>query len=52
MESASTYRQYAEECRKLARSMPEHRAKLLDMAELWLELAAKADGAKEPKKTK
>jgi hypothetical protein len=40
MESANTYRQYAEECRKLARSMPEHRA----MAAVWLELADKADG--------
>ena len=44
MEQASTYRQYAEECRKLARSMPEHRAKLLAMAAVWLELADKADG--------
>ena len=51
MEDASTYRQYAEECRKLARSMPQHRAKLLDMAAVWLALAAKADGGQAPKKT-
>jgi len=49
METAKTYRQYAEECRKLARSMPEHRAKLLAMAEVWLDLAKKAD-AKDGKK--
>jgi hypothetical protein len=30
--------------------MPEHRAKLLAMAEVWLELATKADGAKDAKK--
>jgi len=50
METAKTYRQYAEECRKLARSMPEHRAKLLAMAEVWLELAKKAADAKDGKK--
>ena len=44
MEDAKTYRQYAEECRKLARSIPEHRGKLFDMAEVWLQLAAKAEG--------
>jgi hypothetical protein len=44
MEDANTYRQYAEECRKLAKSMPEHRAKLLDMAAVWLDLADKAEG--------
>jgi hypothetical protein len=47
MEDASTYRQYAEECRKLAKSMPEHHAKLVDMAKVWLQLAAKVDGAKD-----
>jgi hypothetical protein len=51
MEDAETYRRYAEECRKLARSMPEHRAKLLDMAEVWLELAIKAEGNKGQSKT-
>jgi hypothetical protein len=43
MEDASTYRQYATECRKLAKLMPEHRTKLLDMAAVWLDLAAKAE---------
>ena len=50
MEDAQTYRRYAEECRKLARSMPEHRAKLLDMAEVWLKLARKAERKKDDKK--
>jgi hypothetical protein len=27
--------------------MPEHRAKLLDMAEVWLELATKAERKKD-----
>ena len=49
MQDAKTYRQYAEECRALANSMPEHKAKLLDMAALWIDLAAKAE-AKEQNK--
>jgi hypothetical protein len=49
MEDAKTYRQYADECRKLARSMPDQRAKLLDMAEVWLELATKAERGKDDK---
>jgi hypothetical protein len=43
MQDAKTYRQYAEDCRKLAHTMPEHRAKLLDMAAVWTDLAAKAE---------
>jgi ferric-dicitrate binding protein FerR (iron transport regulator) len=43
MQDAKTYRQYAEECRRLAASMPTHRAKLLDMAAVWTNLAAKAE---------
>lgn len=46
MENAGTYRRYAEECRKLARSMPEHRAKLVDMAAVWLALAVRAENEK------
>ena len=49
MEDASTYRRYADECRKLARSMPEHREKLLDMAQVWLDLARKAESRKDAK---
>lgn len=43
MQNANTYRQYAEECRKLAQSMPEHRQSLLDMAAVWIDLAGKAE---------
>ncbi len=51
MQDAKTYRQYAEECRKLAQSMPEHRTSLLAMAAVWSELAAKAE-AREKQGTK
>jgi ferric-dicitrate binding protein FerR (iron transport regulator) len=51
MQDANTYRQYAEECRKLAQSMPEHRASLLNMAAVWTDLAAKAE-TKEKQSTK
>jgi hypothetical protein len=43
MQDAKTYRQYADDCRKLARTMPEHRAKLLDMAAVWADLASRAE---------
>jgi phytoene/squalene synthetase len=34
------YRRFAEECRQLARTMPdEHRPTLLAMAQSWIELA-------------
>jgi hypothetical protein len=43
MQDAKTYRQYADDCRKLAHSLPENRAKLLDMASVWNDLASKAE---------
>ena len=43
MQDAQTYRQYAEDCLKLARSMPEQREKLMDMAATWQQLADKAE---------
>jgi hypothetical protein len=43
MKKAQTYWEYAQECMQLARSMPQHRAKLLDMASVWTDLAAKAE---------
>jgi hypothetical protein len=43
MQDAQTYRQYAEECRKLAEAMPQHRVHLLDMAAVWASLAEKAE---------
>ena len=51
MENANTYRQYAEECRRLANSMPEHRAKLLDMAAVWTDLANKAEATRDKRKS-
>ena len=47
MQDAQTYRQYAEECMKLADAMPKHRTHLLDMAAVWANLAEKADGEKK-----
>lgn len=39
-----TYRRYAKECQHLAKTMPdEHRVALLEMAELWIELAQRAE---------
>ena len=36
MEDIEKFRQYAEECRRLAESMkPEHKATLLEIAEAW-----------------
>jgi hypothetical protein len=42
MKKASEYRQHAQECRDLAKSMPEgpHREQLLEMARTWDNLAA------------
>jgi len=39
MQDAKTYRRYADECMKLARSMPAHRDKLVEMAAMWQRLA-------------
>ena len=50
MQSAKTYWQYAQECIELARAMPQHRAKLMDMARVWTDLAAAAE-AQEKKKS-
>ena len=43
MQDAETYRRYADDCRKLARTMPEHREKLADMAATWERLAKAAE---------
>jgi hypothetical protein len=43
MPDDKSYRQYADECARLARSMPEHRAKLIDMAAAWNALAEAAE---------
>jgi len=49
MQDAKTYRQYAEDCKKMAQSMPEHREKLLEIAAAWRKLAAKAEGQTDKK---
>jgi hypothetical protein len=43
MHDLDTYRRYAEECRRLANTMPEHRANLLELAQAWLEQADRAE---------
>jgi hypothetical protein len=41
MGDPATYTRYAEECKRLAKLMPEeHRRTLLDIAEAWMKLAA------------
>jgi hypothetical protein len=50
MPSSAEYRNYAEECRRLARQMPEHRDALLKMALAWTQSAedAEAEEKKNP----
>jgi hypothetical protein len=43
MKDAKTYWQYAQDCLRLARTHPENRLTLLDMAQVWTDLAAKAE---------
>ena len=47
MSDVALYRQYASDCAKLARSMPEHRARLMDMAAAWNALADAAEKRKQ-----
>ena len=51
MPSPTQYRSYAEECRRLAREMPEHRDALLKMALAWTRSAedAEAEEKKNPR---
>jgi hypothetical protein len=35
MEEVTKFKQYAEECRRLAKAMPEHEAALLEIAQAW-----------------
>jgi hypothetical protein len=44
MAESETYRKFAEECRRMARhALPHQQVILLEMAELWMNLAEKAD---------
>ena len=54
MRDPETYRRYAEDCMKLARTMPAHREKLTAMAATWkrlAEAAEKREGSKSPSHT-
>jgi hypothetical protein len=44
MLEALKFRRYAQECQRLAQSMPEHRAGLLRIADAWIACAEKAEG--------
>ncbi len=47
MDDPTTYRKYAEECKRLAKSMsPADRKTILEIAEAWLECAKKAEARK------
>ena len=46
MRDAATYRRFAEECQRLAMTMPERRAVLLEIAEAWIQLEQEAEREK------
>jgi hypothetical protein len=49
MDDPATYRRYAEECQRLAKTMPEeNRRMLLEIADAWLLLAQEAERKKPP----
>ena len=52
MPDARTYRQFAEECMKLVKAMPQHRATLEEMAATWQRLAAAAEGKESTQQEK
>jgi len=43
MRDPKTFVKYAEECRRMADKMPQHKTTLLEMAEAWLACAKSAD---------
>jgi hypothetical protein len=44
MRDPKQFRKYAEECRRLAARMPEHRDALLQMADAWTACADETEG--------
>jgi hypothetical protein len=47
MDDATTYRRYAEDCQRLAATMPrENQRLLLEMAHAWLSFAQEVEGQK------
>ncbi len=50
MQSPSRYRQYAQDCERIAREgAPQHRAVLLEIAEAWRRCAEEAERQKNAK---
>jgi hypothetical protein len=43
MRDPKTFRKYADECRRLALALPQHKETLLQMAEAWTACAAEAE---------
>jgi hypothetical protein len=43
MRDPTMFRKYAEECRNLARTMPQHKETLLQMADAWMACAEAAE---------
>jgi hypothetical protein len=43
MRDAEEFRKYAEECRRLALSLPQHKESLLEMAKAWTACAEEAE---------
>jgi hypothetical protein len=52
MRDPTKFREYADECRRLASRMPEHKETLLSMADAWMGCAKAAErDEREKKKT-
>jgi hypothetical protein len=51
MRDSTKFRKYADECRRLARTMPEHKQTLLEMAEVWMTCAKQAEKSEKGKTT-
>jgi hypothetical protein len=49
MQTPADYRRYADECERIARDAPQHRAALLDIAKAWRACAEEAQRQSEPK---
>jgi hypothetical protein len=43
MQNPATFRAYADECKRLANSMPQHKEALLQMADAWIACAERAE---------
>jgi hypothetical protein len=43
MRDPEEFRKYAEECRRLALSLPQHKETLLEMAKAWIAVAEEAE---------